>query len=148
MDLIGDLVRTVRNLRTEAGMAAAAWVPLTIAPNDPAAEAAFRSASAYLEALSRARPLEILSSGSSAERPAMLASTSAASVWLGSDPAAEAAVAARRRSQEAELRQGIERLRDLLSGDFASRAPAPVVERERARLADLESQLKALLPDR
>ena len=43
------------------------------------------------------------------------------------------------------LEANIERLRTLLANEaFVSRAPAAVVEQERARLADLEEQLRQL----
>ena len=47
--------------------------------------------------------------------------------------------------REAHLRQGIERLEQLL-GDarFVERAPAAVVQRERERLQDLRTQLSGL----
>jgi len=145
MELIGDLVRAVRNLRTEAGVAASAWVPMTIAPADAASEAALRSGIGYLEALCRARPMEMLGAGAAVQRPRLIASTPAGSAWIGADPAAEAAAGARRSAQETELGRGIERLRGLLASEFAQRAPAAVVERERARLAELEAQLEALV---
>ena len=50
--------------------------------------------------------------------------------------------------RDAELGAAIERLRALLANaDFVDRAPAEVVDRERARLADLEAQLSQLAGD-
>jgi valyl-tRNA synthetase len=64
------------------------------------------------------------------------------------DPAAERA---RLEKEVRWTKNQIARVEELLAGDFASRAPAAVVEKERARLADLqqtraklEEQLKAL----
>ena len=66
--------------------------------------------------------------------------------WLGVDAAAVAAVAERRAGQLAELEKNIERVRDLLANEsFVARAPAAVVERERARLTDLERERAQLV---
>ncbi len=46
--------------------------------------------------------------------------------------------------QETEAQ--IARLRELLAGPFASRAPAPVVEKERQKLAELEQARARLAP--
>ena len=61
--------------------------------------------------------------------------------WLERSDGAPAADSGR----EAHLRQGIERLEQLL-GDprFVERAPAAVVQRERERLQDLRTQLSGL----
>jgi valyl-tRNA synthetase len=53
--------------------------------------------------------------------------------------------AARRAAAIREVRAGIDRLRGLLgTASFVERAPGDVVARERARLADLEAQLRRL----
>jgi valyl-tRNA synthetase len=64
--------------------------------------------------------------------------------WLGSAAVSAADGASRQAASEASLRGRIERLQALLAGDFANRAPAEVVARERARLAELEAQLRLL----
>ena len=148
MELVGDLVRAVRNLRTEAGVEASAWVGLTIAPANADAEFTLRRSEGYLAALCRARPIEIRPAGEVTDRPQLIASVAAGSAWLGADPGGDAAAAARRAAHEDELRNGIDRLRSLLAGDFARRAPSAVVERERKRLHDLETQLRAISRDR
>jgi valyl-tRNA synthetase len=66
-------------------------------------------------------------------------------IALGSDAAGDQERGRRREAQRAELQAGIERVRALLANDaFIARAPAPVVEKERARLVELESQLAQL----
>ena len=139
------LVRGVRNLRTESGVAAGAWLPLTVVPADDAARSALEHGLDYLGTLSRARPIALRRPDDDSGRPATVASTAEAAAWLGSAGPASNEADARRSAQEAHLRRGIDRLRALLSGDFAARAPAELVERERARLADLEAQLRLLI---
>ena len=61
--------------------------------------------------------------------------------WLAQDVAADAAAVARREAQVVEMDANIARLEELLANtSFTDRAPAAVVERERARLADLREQ--------
>ena len=96
----------------------------------------------YLEVLAHVRPIERSTDG---ERPALVAATPLGAAWLGEDSATSETSTERRTARVAELEANIERLRTLLANEaFVSRAPAPVVEQERARLADLEEQLRQL----
>jgi len=146
MAVLMTVIRGVRNLRTESGLPAGAWLSLTIVPADAAARDAIERGLDYLPTLARVRPIELRQPGDDAGRPSSVASTAVATAWLG-DAAASTEGDARRASQEAHLRRGIERLQALLAGDFATRAPAELVERERARLAELEAQLRLLAGD-
>ena len=129
---LATLVRGVRNLRTEAGTPAGAWVPLLVAPTDPDAARTIDAGRPYIEALARVRPIEVTEEG---ERPTMLATGPLGAAWLGTDTTAGED---RRRRQLDELDANIARLRALLANEaFTSRAPAAVVDRERERLADL-----------
>ena len=96
----------------------------------------------YVEALARVRPVDLDGAGA---RPPLVGSTTLGTIWLGLDAGAEAAAETRVATQRAELDAAIGRLRALLAnGQFTDRAPAAVVERERARLAELERQVAAL----
>ena len=144
-DDLATLVRGVRNLRTQAGTPAGAWVPLMVQPSDPMATSALEASRPYLESLGRVRPIELRSDG---RRPELVAASPLGAAWLGTDAQAEAAVAERRRSQLDELEANIARLRTLLGNDaFVSKAPAAVVERERERLSDLEQERSQLAAD-
>jgi valyl-tRNA synthetase len=88
--------------------------------------------------------VELLSAVSAAARPAGVVASSLGAAWYTADDEGPQA-AARREAQAEHLRRGIERLRALLANpSFSSRAPGTVVERERARLAELEAQLRHL----
>ena len=142
-EAIVELVREVRNLRTQASTPAGTWLPMHVAPTDPAADAAIREAADLIGALARVRPVGI--AGAEAERPDLVAATRLGTAWLGSDSVAADAARDRRAAQTDELRAAAQRVRDLLGNEaFVSRAPAAVVERERERLADLEAQLRQL----
>jgi valyl-tRNA synthetase len=144
MRALTDLIRGVRNLRTEAGAAASAWMPLTVVPASPRARAPIEDGLRYLAALARVRPIDLRAAGADEGRPELVASTADAAAWFAGEAATSSDSAERRASSEALLRRGIERLQALLSSEFAERAPAAVVDRERARLADLEGELRLL----
>jgi valyl-tRNA synthetase len=138
------LVRGVRNLRTEAGTPAGAWVPLLVEPTDASAAEALERSAPYIGVLARVRPIEQRSGD---ERPELVSASPLGAAWLGVEPSGRAAAGERRAAQIAELDSNIARLEALLANAaFVERAPAPVVDRERARLADLgreRSQLAA-----
>ncbi|MEP7040072.1 MAG: valine--tRNA ligase [Chloroflexota bacterium] len=139
-----ELIREVRNMRTEAGVPASARLPLTVVPADAAARDAIEHGLHYLAALARVGPTELLAPGDDRDRPEHVASTAGAAAWLGGEPLDTLDSASRQAATAAHLRRGIQRLQALLEGDFATRAPPAVVERERARLADLEAELRLL----
>ena len=142
-----DLIREIRDLRSGTGTAAGAWLPLHLAVADARSRRAVEAGLAYLESLARVRPIYL--DADLADRPSGAGSTPLGTFWLGTDSAAEAAAQVRAEAHLAELHLQAARLRDLLgNGSFVERAPAPVVERERARLAELEAQLGQLAPAR
>ncbi|MEO8639715.1 MAG: class I tRNA ligase family protein, partial [Chloroflexota bacterium] len=144
MAVLIELIRGVRNLRTESGAPAAARLPLTVVPADAAARSAIERGLDYLAALARVGPIDLRAPGDDHDRPELVASTAGAAAWLGGEPSESADGPSRQAANEAHLRRGIDRLQTLLASDFATRAPAEVVERERSRLADLEAQLRLL----
>ncbi len=142
-DDLAALVRAVRNLRSEGGTPAAAWIPLVVQPTDGPAREALEASRAYLGTLARVRPIELTEAG--ADRPDVVTASPLGATWLGADLAAEAVAAERRSAQLGEVEHNIERLRQLLANEsFVARAPAAVVERERQRLADLEEERRQL----
>ncbi|HTI28760.1 MAG TPA: valine--tRNA ligase, partial [Methylomirabilota bacterium] len=144
MAVVLEVIRGVRNLRTESGVPASARLPLTVVPADAAARDAIEHGLDYLGALARVAPVDLQTSGADGDRPELVASTAGAAAWLGGAPVESSDASSRQAANAAHLRRGIERLEALLATDFATRAPAPVVERERARLADLQAELRLL----
>jgi valyl-tRNA synthetase len=143
---LASLVRGVRNLRTEASSPASAWIPLIVEAADDAAASALDRERRYVEGLARVRPIEVVAAGR--ERPPLVASGRLGLAWLGADATDEAAGAARRTAQVGEFDASIARLEALLANEaFAEKAPASVVERERARLGDLREQRRRLASD-
>jgi valyl-tRNA synthetase len=144
MSVLIELIRGVRNLRTESGIAAGARLPLTVVPADDAARDAIEEGRDYLAGLARVSPIDLRAVGDDRGRPERIASTAGAAAWLGGEDAEASDAPARQAASEAHLQRGIDRLQTLLAGDFATRAPAEVVKRERTRLAELEAQLRLL----
>ena len=141
-EALATLVREVRNLRTEAGTPAGAWVPLVVEPVDAAAESVIGTTATYLEALARVRPIRI---GADGERPDLVAASPLGAAWLGVDAAGEQVGGERRAAQLVELEANIGRLEALLANDaFVAKAPEAVVQRERQRLADLLAERSQL----
>jgi valyl-tRNA synthetase len=144
MAVLIDLIRGVRNLRTESGAPASARLPLKVVPADAATRGVIERGLDYLAGLARVGPIDLRAPGDDHDRPELVASTAGAAAWLGGEPAEAIEAPSRQAANEAQLRRGIERLRALLAGEFAKRAPAQVVERERTRLVELETQLRLL----
>ncbi|HET6744566.1 MAG TPA: valine--tRNA ligase, partial [Candidatus Limnocylindria bacterium] len=146
-DLI-ELVRGIRNLRTEGGVPAGSWMPLALSPAARADAAAIQSALRYLEPLTRTRPIELRAPGTTPPS-AVPATTSALGVaWLEASAGQVEAGGRASEARAAQLRTGIARLETLLAQpNFVERAPADVVQRERDRLEDLRGQLASLTGD-
>jgi valyl-tRNA synthetase len=140
---VAALVRGLRNLRTEAGAPAGAWLPITIAAVDDGSAAVLARNLRYVEALARARPVAV-QVGARPLSSAAVATSALGAAWLRED--VEAGVATPARTARAEqLRRGIDHARGLLADPaFVAKAPQSVVARERARLEELETQLRLL----
>ena len=146
IDQLRDLIRAIRDQRTAGGMAAGEWLPLSVAPAGDAEGTLLMAGARYVAALARVRPLDL--AAHPATRPATAGSTALGTFWLGTQGQADEAATQRAAARREELREQVDRLQALLANEaFTRRAPAPVVEREQARLADLEGQLAALGKD-
>jgi valyl-tRNA synthetase len=135
-----EKITAIRNLRSERGVPEKAKIRPTIVASGATAEA-LRRGIEHLAALTGSEAVEVVAS---LERPedaavAVLADAEVVLPLSGLiDPAIEAA---RQKKALGDLDKQIVALRGKLRNEgFVSRAPAEVVERERARLADLEAQ--------
>jgi valyl-tRNA synthetase len=137
-EAMAEGVRAARNLRTEAGVPAGATVTLHLVPAGPAGRDALEAGRRYLEPLARVR-CAVLPEGS--ETPSGATATALGAIWL--DPADLPGPSAATGDRTEELERSRVRLRALLADPaFTAKAPAEVVERERARLADIEDRLR------
>jgi valyl-tRNA synthetase len=139
-----ELIRGVRNARTASGVPAGSILPLAIAPPDDATYATAAGTAVYVDALARVSST-VHRPGSAAPPTDRVLPTPLGPAWLGADREAGARLAGQRREEAERLAAGIERLRSLLANEaFTGRAPAAVVDKERARLRDLEERLAQL----
>jgi valyl-tRNA synthetase len=134
--LAKDLVNAARNLRSEMGIAPAAKVPfeITAQPGQTALSA--------LEALARPSVLDLVDTLSDANAPVAVVGAHRLMIRVEVDIAAETA---RLEKEVARVEAETAKCRTkLANSSFVERAPAKVVEQERARLAAFESTLRQL----
>jgi valyl-tRNA synthetase len=142
MALVQDVVRAVRNLRSERKIDAGRWLEAYVV-GGPALS---RHAPA-IEQLARVRPLHIV--GGRAEAPSDSVATAVldgATVVLPMaglfDVAAERANLEKQRDEAQKLVEGLDRK---LSSDFATKAPPNIVAAERARLEAAKARLEDII---
>jgi valyl-tRNA synthetase len=142
MDLLKRIVDTCRNLRGEMNLSPALRVPLALTPRDARTEAfvPYLMALAKLSAVDRADALAT-SEGAGAA-PVAVAGDYRLMLKVEIDVAAERE---RLGKEIARLKSEIGKSEGkLANGSFIERAPAPVVEQERRRLAEHQSTLSKL----
>jgi valyl-tRNA synthetase len=131
-----DLVNAARNLRSEMGIAPAAKVPfeITAQPDQTSLSA--------LEALARPSALHLVDTLSDANAPVAVVGAHRLMIRVEVDVGAETA---RLEKEVARVEAETAKCRTKLANPaFVERAPAKVVEQERARLAAFESTLRQL----
>ncbi|GAC1459022.1 MAG: valine--tRNA ligase [Candidatus Limnocylindrales bacterium] len=129
---VSEVIRAIRNLRQEAGADPGRTVQVTLAGDT----AAVADALATIGSLARAQVR--LGSGDGA--PTLVRGVEVR-VDLGAAPGAERD---RLERELAEAKTALARSQALLGSDFAAKAPAPVIAKERAKLAEREAAVTAL----
>ncbi len=145
-----DLVRALRNARSEARLEPSAWLPVDVVV--PAGlVGAFDGLAPALERLAHARPLRrvpdaaAIREGGSGGLAVVAGSIEAAIRPAAPDADASARDRARLEKELAEAESQLAAAQARLADDrFTSRAPAAVVEGARARVAELEERLAML----
>ncbi len=144
-----ELVRAVRNARSDAKLEPGAWLPLDVAV-EPGLVASFEALRPALERLARAKPMRRHDDREALHAAAtglsVIAGPSEAIVGAGvADPAAAEADRARLEKElaDAERLWGAARAR-LANDAFTSKAPPAVVDGARAREAELADQVLRL----
>jgi len=137
-DRILELITDHRDQRMKFGIPPAERSAATLIASSDAASRILEAATPYVEALGRVT-LTIVEPTAATGAPRHASTTRLGPTWL---EGGEAMAVAERRAADraAELDHQIARVRSLLDSTFSQRAPATVVERERARLAELEEQ--------
>ena len=139
-----QIVRAVRNARLESGVSAGTRTPLELLAQDERAMQRAQGEAPSIEALARVRPFTVLAPGSTKPPRAGAIPTPFGPAWLRTEEP-DATAARLREGERARVAQSIARLKALLANsEFTGKAPAEVVERERARLGELEEALRQM----
>ncbi len=145
MESIIEIIRSIRNARAQFKVEPARWIEAQIHTPDKLAVGAHSQA---IEVLARVRPLHILSSQEAkpGKDKALILVLKEAEVVLPMSGMIDLEAERQRLEGEIGVCLGeIARLQARLGeGSFLSKAPPPVVERERQKLSDWESKLARL----
>jgi len=145
MEIAQEVIRAVRNIRSKLGVNARQPVELLISTSDEGAASSIDTNRAFIQHLANASALTV---GPEVVKPAQAAAevTGFAEVFVPLagliDTGAEKE---RLEKRQAELRGKLEGVEKKLANEsFTSKAPAEIVEKERAKAADIRSQLDAV----
>ena len=137
MALLKQVVDACRNLRGEMGLQPGAKVPLYV-------EGELGALAPYVQFLCRLESVQSVAALPQADAPVALAGPLRLMLHVQVDPAAERE---RLGKEIARLEGDLARSKAKLGNEsFVARAPAAVVEQEKARLAEQESRLASLRP--
>ena len=145
IDGLIDVIRAIRNIRSEKRVEAARYIEAYVVANE--SRAAIEQGAAYIEALARVRPLRIVSDASEAPSEgvatAVLPHAQAVVPLAGLLDVEEERARLTKEIEETETY--IKRLEGKLGNEqFRSRAPRDVVAAEEERLADAKTRLAGL----
>ncbi len=149
-ELIQEIVRSIRNVRTEKNVAASKKLSATIVSGDKMD--LLKEQTPVIAALAGLDPSQVSTLKSLKEKPSESISLVVASIEIYLPLVGMVDLAEDKSRLEKELKEAvshIERLEKLLSSDFANKAPAALVQKERDKLAGykdtaekIKSQLK------
>jgi valyl-tRNA synthetase len=134
-NLVMDVVRSIRNMRAEKKVTPGKRIPATLVGGEQAG--ILKQQSAAIAVLAHLDPAEMKILPSLAEKPQGQASLVVSGVEIYLPLADLVDIDAERLRLQKELDEAesqIARLETLLGGDFAKKAPAPLVEKERQKL--------------
>jgi len=134
-ELLQEIVRSIRNLRAEKGVAPSKRIAATIAAGAKAD--LLKEQSKNLASLAGLSEAELAITSALTDKPKDVATLVIGSVEVYLPLAGMIDLAEEKMRLEKELKETqsqIERLEKLLAGDFANKAPAPLVQKERDKL--------------
>jgi valyl-tRNA synthetase len=145
MNLLMDAVRAIRNARAERNVEASKKLASMIVSAEKSALYEAHRAEVSFLARVDADALYVTSELRTAPQGALPIVTSAATIYL---PLAQmidvAAERTRLGKEQQDINAQIERITKLLTGDFANKAPANVVQKERDKLTDYRARAEKL----
>jgi valyl-tRNA synthetase len=143
-----DLVRGIRNARSDAGIPAAAWLPVDVVVG-PDIAATFDELAPAIGRLARARPLtrhpDAAAFAAATNGGGLALVTAAGEAMIGLQQEGAGSDRGRLEKELAEAERHLAAARDRLANPaFTGKAPAAVVEGARAREAELADQADRL----
>ncbi len=144
-NLIQEVIRAIRNLRTEKKVTPGKRIPATIVAGEKLA--VFQQQSAAIAALAYLQPDHLALLADLPQKPENQIALVVAGVEIYlplADLVDVEAERARLQTELAEAEKQIERLRGLLASPFAEKAPPAVVEKERQKLVTFEETAACL----
>ncbi|HXD10395.1 MAG TPA: class I tRNA ligase family protein, partial [Anaerolineales bacterium] len=148
-ELIQEIVRAIRNLRAEKNVAPSKRIAANISAG--AKTDLLKAEAKFIAALSGLNEAELSIEASLKDKPKDSVSLVVGSVEIYLPLAGMVDLANEKARLEKELKEAeshIQRLENLLNGDFANKAPAALVQKEREKLAgykDTAEKIKAQL---
>jgi len=144
-EMLQEIVRSIRNLRAEKGVAPSKKIAASISAGAKAG--LLREQSMPIALLSGLNESELTIEESLKDKPQDAVALVIGSVEIHIPLAGMVDLAEEKSRLEKELKEAeshIERLEKLLSSDFANKAPAPVVQKERDKLAGYKETAEKL----
>ncbi|WP_438444334.1 valine--tRNA ligase [Gorillibacterium sp. sgz5001074] len=146
MSLLMDIIRTVRNIRAEVNVPMSKKVELLVKPADEAANAVLSRNEEYLKRFCGTSLLEI-NPALAAPNKAMTGVVTGAELYLPLAGLIDIAQEIARLEKEVQSLNGeVERIEKKLGNEgFVAKAPARVIDEEKAKLADYASKREVVL---
>ena len=145
MGTVQEIIRAVRNIRSKAGVAGKQQIEILVSSADAEAREALTANEAFVLHIANATKLTV---GEGIAKPAQAATevTGFAEVFVPLEGLIDSdAERARLEKKLGELRGKLGGVEKKLSNEsFTAKAPAEIVERERAKAADIRSQVEAV----
>jgi len=142
--LVQEVVRSIRNLRSEKKVAPSKKINASIAAGKHTS--ILRAQQSTLQALANLDPAGLeIAEKLSPPQDAVTLVVNTVEIFIPFATLEDTSVDPARTKKEAEILQSqVSRLEALLASDFANKAPAALVEKERAKLAEYKDSLEKL----
>lgn len=146
MTLLMDIIRTVRNIRAEVNVPMSKKVELLVKPSDEGTQAVLARNEEYLKRFCGTSLLEV-HAGLAAPNKAMTGVVTGAELYLPLAGLIDIAQEIARLEKEVKTLNGeVERIEKKLGNEgFVAKAPAKVIEEEKAKLADYSAKREVVL---
>lgn len=143
MGAIMDAIRSIRNVRAEMGVAPSKRTDITVVPADKDAEDIYTAGAHYIKALASGKDVHFSSASPFPKGEAVAVVVAGAEMYLPLSELIDLSAEIARLDKEREaLEQEVKRAHGKLNNEgFLAKAPASLIEQEKAKLAEFNSRL-------